>query len=79
VSSGASITGNVESDTCTIHGTVKGNVVVTGKCELEPSAVLIGDLTTSRLAMGEGATLVGKADIRLDRKHPAIPGLKPIP
>ena len=77
VSPGATITGNVESDTCTIHGTVRGDVMVTGKCDLKSSAVLLGDLTTSRLAMGEGATFVGKADIRPERKGPAVPDVKP--
>jgi len=75
VGPGASITGNVESETCTLHGTVKGDLLVTGKCDLKPSAVLLGDLTTSRLVMGEGATFVGKAEIRPDAKHPAIPAI----
>jgi len=38
--------------------------MVTGKCELKSAAILLGDLTTSRLVMAEGATFVGKADIR---------------
>jgi cytoskeletal protein CcmA (bactofilin family) len=76
VSPGAAITGNVESETCTIHGTVKGDVMVTGKCDLKSSAILLGDLTTSRLAMGEGATFVGKADIRPERKTSSAPAPK---
>ncbi len=59
----ADITGNIESDTCTIGASVKGNVIVSGKCDLKATAVLIGDLTTSRLVMAEGATFVGKANI----------------
>jgi cytoskeletal protein CcmA (bactofilin family) len=76
VSHGASITGNVESDTCILHGTVKGDVFVTGKCDLGASAILLGDLTTSRLVMGEGATFVGKADIRPERKILPVPATK---
>ena len=64
VSHGAHVTGNVESDSCELVGTVHGDVMVTGKCELKSAAILLGDLTTSRLVMAEGATFVGKADIR---------------
>ena len=67
VSQGAHVTGNIESDSCVLVGTVEGDVMVTGKCELRSSATLLGDLTTSRLVMGEGATFVGKADIRPDK------------
>jgi cytoskeletal protein CcmA (bactofilin family) len=71
VSQGAEIAGNIESDNCTLLGTVKGDVMVTGKCDLKPTAILIGDLTTSRLVMGEGATFVGKADIRPTKTGPS--------
>src|SRR6185436_17430144 len=60
VSHGAHVIGNIESDSCVLVGTVQGDVMVTGKCELKGSATLHGDLTTSRLVMGEGATFVGK-------------------
>ena len=72
----ADITGNIESDTCTIGASVKGNVVVTGKCDLKASAVLIGDLTTSRLVMAEGATFVGKANISPGKGNPPAGGAK---
>jgi cytoskeletal protein CcmA (bactofilin family) len=73
----ADITGNIESDTCTIFATVKGNVMVSGKCDLKPAAVLVGDLTASRLVMGDGATFIGKADIRPTKNSPSAPGTKP--
>lgn len=78
VSPGATITGNVESETCTLHGTVNGDVLVTGKCDLKPSAVLLGDLTTSSLVMGEGATFVGKAEIRPEARRAALAASKPV-
>ena len=70
----ADITGNIESDTCTICATVNGNVTVTGKCDLKASAVLIGDLTTSRLVMAEGATFLGRANIRPTKSAPSSSG-----
>jgi cytoskeletal protein CcmA (bactofilin family) len=68
---GAKITGAVDCDTLLLHGTVQGNVVVATKCELKESAELVGDLTSHRLLMGDGATFIGKARIN--------PGNKPLP
>ena len=70
VSPGASVSGNIESDAFTLHGTVKGDVTVGGKCDLSPSAQLYGNLTTARLVMGEGATFVGRAHIKPSKKDP---------
>ena len=64
VSRGASVSGDIESDAFNLQGTVKGDVVVGGKCDLGPSAQLYGNLTTARLVMGDGATFVGRAHIK---------------
>lgn len=74
VSPGANVSGNIESDAFTLHGTVKGDVTVAGKCDLSPSAQLFGNLTTARLVMGEGATFVGRAHIKPNGKAPSIVG-----
>jgi cytoskeletal protein CcmA (bactofilin family) len=72
VGSKARVEGNVETETLTLHGTVKGDVLVTGKCDLKGSANLVGSLTTNRLAMDEGATLIGQAEITPEaKKRPA--------
>ena len=63
VSPGAKIVGNVDCETLLLHGNVTGNVVVASKCELKESAELVGDLTSNRLLMGDGATFIGKARI----------------
>jgi cytoskeletal protein CcmA (bactofilin family) len=74
----ARIQGNIQAASLTLHGSVKGDVFVTGRCELKGSASLIGSLTTNRLAMDEGATLIGAAEITPDTKsRPAPP--KPAP
>lgn len=67
----ARVQGNVEADSLTLHGAVTGDVLVTGKCELKGSANLEGSLTTNRLVMDEGATLIGKAEITPDTKKRA--------
>jgi len=69
VGSKARVEGNVETETLTLHGTVKGDVLVTGKCDLKGSANLVGSLTTNRLAMDEGATLIARPRSRPKPKN----------
>lgn len=80
VSADSSITGNIRSDALTLHGTVTGQVIVAGKCELKESAELIGDLTASKLVMGEGATFIGRAQINSGKSAMApLPAPAPAP
>lgn len=76
----AKVQGNVEADALTLHGSVTGDVLVTGKCELKGSAHLVGSLTTNRLVMDEGATLIGKAEITPDTRNRSVqsPNGKPV-
>lgn len=67
------IVGGVESESLILHGTVKGDVLVGGKCELKGSASLVGSLTTNRLVMEEGATLIGQAEITPDPTKKVVP------
>jgi cytoskeletal protein CcmA (bactofilin family) len=75
----ARIQGNIQAESLTLHGSVTGDVLVTGRCELKGSASLVGSLTTNRLAMDEGATLIGKAEITPDTKGRALPAKTPPP
>ena len=50
---------DIRAASLSMLGKVTGNVTATEKCELGASAELIGNLTTQRLSMEEGATLVG--------------------
>jgi cytoskeletal protein CcmA (bactofilin family) len=43
----------------TIFGRVDGDVDVSEKCQLRPTAHLYGNLKTQRIAMDEGATFAG--------------------
>jgi cytoskeletal protein CcmA (bactofilin family) len=69
----ARIQGNIQAAALTLHGSVTGDVLVTGRCELKGSASLVGSLTTNRLAMDEGATLIGRAEITPDTKGRTLP------
>jgi cytoskeletal protein CcmA (bactofilin family) len=64
VGSGARVEGNIEAESLVISGNVTGNVTVTAKCDLKSTAQLHGNLSTTRLVMEDGATLIGQAQIR---------------
>jgi len=66
----ARIEGGIESDSLKLHGSVSGDVLVTGKCHLSAAAKLIGGLTTNRLVMDDGATFIGRAEITPEGKRP---------
>jgi cytoskeletal protein CcmA (bactofilin family) len=69
----AHIEGNIQAGSLVLHGSITGDVLVTGRCELKGSANLVGSLTTNRLVMDEGATLIGKAEITPDTKSRPLP------
>lgn len=71
----ARIQGDIQSDSLTLHGSVIGDVLVTGKCELKGSSSLEGSLTTNRLVMDEGATMMGRAEITPDTKRAVPPSI----
>jgi cytoskeletal protein CcmA (bactofilin family) len=75
----ARVQGNIQAAGLTLHGSVTGDVLVTGRCELKGSASLVGSLTTNRLAMDEGATLIGRAEITPDTKGRTLPPRNPAP
>jgi cytoskeletal protein CcmA (bactofilin family) len=74
VGAGARVEGNIEAESLVISGNVTGNVTVAQKCDLKATAQLLGNLSTTRLVMEDGATLIGQAQIR-----PAGHGTPPPP
>lgn len=69
VEKNARIKGDVAVESLKLSGKVAGNVTATGKCELAASAEIVGDLTTERLSMEEGATLVGQIRLGMNPKN----------
>jgi cytoskeletal protein CcmA (bactofilin family) len=63
------VEGDIEARALVIYGSVTGDVMVAEKCELKGSAKLVGALTTNRLVMEEGASLLGQAEITPDLKN----------
>ena len=64
IGGGSQVAGDIEAQSVVIAGDVRGNVTVAEKCELKATAQVHGNLSTSRLAMEDGATLIGQAQIR---------------
>lgn len=58
----ASVVADLIARDVTIAGTVKGNVLGSGKVELKKNSEVEGDITAPRFAMEEGAVLIGKVD-----------------
>jgi cytoskeletal protein CcmA (bactofilin family) len=55
---------SVEAKAIVVQGKLEGNVQASDKVELRKSAVVSGDVSTSRIAIEEGAYLKGKVDIQ---------------
>jgi len=55
----AIIHGNIKATSLVLHGSVTGEVAVAERCEIKGTASLVGSLITGRLAVHDGATLLG--------------------
>ncbi len=73
VGKGGMVQGNIEAQSVSIHGKVKGNVTVTERCELKSNAELLGDLTAPRLLFEDGATLIGYSKVTPGRDYAPAP------
>ena len=62
---------NVRARDVVIHGKVDGNVQGTDRVELKRSAVLVGDISTQRISIEDGAYFKGAIDIKKDAVKPA--------
>ena len=62
---------NVKARDVIVHGKVDGNIVGTERVELKRSAVLVGDISTQRIVIEDGAFFKGAIDIKKDAKPAA--------
>lgn len=60
------ITGNIESKSVMIGGTVFGNIVVEDKVVLTATAKVIGDISTAIIVIDEHAIFQGNCDMKQD-------------
>src|SRR5437879_2661356 len=59
---------NVKARDIVVHGKVDGNIHGTERVELKRSAVLMGDISTQRIVIEDGAFFKGAIDIKKDAK-----------
>jgi len=59
-----------------VHGKVEGNITATGRVELRKSCTLIGDVSTQRIVIEDGAFFKGSIDIK--EKDPKAESRKPV-
>jgi len=58
------IKASISARDLTVHGKVEGNVTATGRVELRKSCTLVGDVSTQRIVIEDGAFFKGAIDIR---------------
>lgn len=58
------IKASISSRDLVVHGRVEGNVTATGRVELRKSCTLIGDVSTQRIVIEDGAFFKGAIDIK---------------
>jgi cytoskeletal protein CcmA (bactofilin family) len=59
---GANVKADLTAKTIVINGVVTGNVRATDQVDLRTTGAVYGNLTTPRLLMADGATVLGKVD-----------------
>lgn len=61
---------NVHARDIVVHGKVDGNIRGTERVELKKSAVLVGDISTQRIVIEDGAYFKGAIDIQKETVKP---------
>ena len=69
---------NVTAREIVVHGTLNGNVQAADKIEIRKTGSILGDLTTARIIIEDGAYFKGSIDI-LKPGHKADPHPRPTP
>jgi cytoskeletal protein CcmA (bactofilin family) len=73
----AVINGNLNVGSVVVRGKVNGNVTAKDKIEIKSKAELFGDIRSSKLAIEEGVTFVGKTEVNPNKVSPTSPPRPP--
>jgi cytoskeletal protein CcmA (bactofilin family) len=73
----AVINGNLNVGSVVVRGKVNGNVTAKDKIEIKSKAELFGDIRSSKLAIEEGVTFVGKTEVNPNKVSPTPPPRPP--
>jgi cytoskeletal protein CcmA (bactofilin family) len=63
---------NIEARNVIVHGRIDGNIQASDRVELRKSASLLGDISTARVAIEDGAFFKGSIDIQKAEPAPRI-------
>jgi cytoskeletal protein CcmA (bactofilin family) len=66
------VIGDVKGENFCLDGRIKGNVVVGNEAKFQPKAILAGNVTTTSIAMSQGAKIQGEVNIPLNEKETDI-------
>src|SRR5947208_11040767 len=79
---GAVINGNINATNVVVRGKINGNITAKEKIDIKAKTELFGDIRSSRLAIEEGVTFVGKTEVNPNKvapttappvRHPEMP------
>ena len=74
----AVISGNINAQTVVVRGKINGNIVAKDKVDIKAKTELFGDIRSSKLAIEEGVTFVGKTEVNPNKVAPtAVPPGRP--
>lgn len=66
------VIGDVKGENFCLDGRIKGNVTVGNEAKFQPKAILAGNVTTTSIAMSQGAKIQGEVNIPLNEKETDI-------
>ena len=71
------ILGNIEADSATVAGHIKGNLTVKNVLELKPSAKIDGDIITNKMVIEAGAQFKGRCTMNVAVSVPPTAAASP--
>jgi cytoskeletal protein CcmA (bactofilin family) len=66
----AVVNGNINAQTVIVRGRINGNIVAKEKIDIKAKTELFGDIRSSKLAIEEGVTFVGKTEVNPNKVTP---------
>jgi cytoskeletal protein CcmA (bactofilin family) len=66
----AVVKGTIDAGTVIVRGKITGNVIAKDKVDIKGKTELFGDIRSSKLAIEEGVTFVGKCEVNPNKVAP---------
>src|SRR5579864_9154175 len=74
-----SVRANVSARAVIVQGKLEGNIHASDRVDLKESAIVVGDITTQRISIEEGAHLKGSVNIQKEAPKKEEPGRIALP